>query len=84
MEKRLQNEKLKISIVALVRRIRMGRSSSLVRTLALRAKGRRFKSGSAHHNSFSFAYGTFDAISRIPNKFYPKVNLHFSLYIRGL
>jgi hypothetical protein len=26
-----------------------GRSSSLVRTLALRAKGRRFKSGSAHH-----------------------------------
>ena len=25
-----------------------GRSSSLVRTLALRAKGRRFKSGSAH------------------------------------
>jgi hypothetical protein len=28
---------------------RMGRSSSLVRTLALRAKGRRFKSGSAHH-----------------------------------
>ena len=29
---------------------RMGRSSSLVRTLALRAKGRRFKSGSAHHN----------------------------------
>jgi hypothetical protein len=30
---------------------RMGRSSSLVRTLALRAKGRRFKSGSAHHNT---------------------------------
>ena len=29
----------------------MGRSSSLVRTLALRAKGRRFKSGSAHHSS---------------------------------
>jgi hypothetical protein len=28
---------------------RMGRSSSLVRTLALRAKGRRFKSGSAHY-----------------------------------
>ena len=28
---------------------KMGRSSSLVRTLALRAKGRRFKSGSAHH-----------------------------------
>jgi hypothetical protein len=27
----------------------VGRSSSLVRTLALRAKGRRFKSGSAHH-----------------------------------
>ena len=26
-----------------------GRSSSLVRTLALRAKGRRFKSGPAHH-----------------------------------
>jgi hypothetical protein len=26
-----------------------GRSSSLVRTLALRAKGRRFESGSAHH-----------------------------------
>ena len=31
----------------------MGRSSSLVRTLALRAKGRRFKSGSAHHLLFS-------------------------------
>jgi hypothetical protein len=30
----------------------MGRSSSLVRTLALRAKGRRFKSGSAHHSTF--------------------------------
>jgi hypothetical protein len=30
----------------------MGRSSSLVRTLALRAKGRRFKSGSAHHLLF--------------------------------
>ena len=30
----------------------MGRSSSLVRTLALRAKGRRFKSGSAHSASF--------------------------------
>ena len=30
----------------------MGRSSSLVRTLALRAKGRRFKSGSAHHPPF--------------------------------
>ena len=28
----------------------MGRSSSLVRTLALRAKGRRFKSGSAHQS----------------------------------
>jgi hypothetical protein len=28
---------------------RMGRSSSLVRTLALRAKGRRFKSGPAHY-----------------------------------
>ena len=34
--------------------IYVGRSSSLVRTLALRAKGRRFKSGSAHHfNLFS-------------------------------
>jgi hypothetical protein len=31
---------------------RWGRSSSLVRTLALRAKGRRFKSGSAHHPPF--------------------------------
>ena len=30
-----------------------GRSSSLVRTLALRAKGRRFKSGPAHHTHFS-------------------------------
>lgn len=30
----------------------MGRSSSLVRTLALRAKGRRFKSGPAHHLLF--------------------------------
>ena len=30
----------------------MGRSSSLVRTLALRAKGRRFKSGPAHHSHF--------------------------------
>jgi hypothetical protein len=30
----------------------MGRSSSLVRTLALRAKGRRFKSGPAHHSPF--------------------------------
>jgi hypothetical protein len=48
MEKRLQNEKLKISMADLIRRMRMGRSSSLVRTLALRAKGRRFKSGSAH------------------------------------
>ena len=34
--------------------IQEGRSSSLVRTLALRAKGRRFKSGSAHHQHFSF------------------------------
>ena len=33
----------------------MGRSSSLVRTLALRAKGRRFKSGPAHSTSFSTA-----------------------------
>ena len=32
----------------------LGWSSSLVRTLALRAKGRRFKSGSAHH---IFAFG---------------------------
>jgi hypothetical protein len=32
--------------------IQEGRSSSLVRTLALRAKGRRFKSGSAHHLPF--------------------------------
>jgi hypothetical protein len=31
-----------------------GRSSSLVRTLALRAKGRRFKSGPAHHHGFLF------------------------------
>jgi hypothetical protein len=31
----------------------VGRSSSLVRTLALHAKGRRFKSGSAHHFSTS-------------------------------
>ena len=30
----------------------MGRSSSLVRTLALRAKGRRFKSGPAHQLTF--------------------------------
>jgi hypothetical protein len=33
-------------------RLKMGRSSSLVRTLALRAKGRRFKSGPAHQPAF--------------------------------
>ena len=32
-------------------KIETGRSSSLVRTLALRAKGRRFKSGSAHQSA---------------------------------
>jgi hypothetical protein len=47
-----ENEKLKLSKANLIRRKRMGRSSSLVRTLALRAKGRRFKSGSAHHLPF--------------------------------
>ena len=33
-----------------VSQMQEGRSSSLVRTLALRAKGRRFKSGSAHQS----------------------------------
>jgi hypothetical protein len=49
MENSFQNEKLKINKTDLIRKKRMGRSSSLVRTLALRAKGRRFKSGPAHH-----------------------------------
>ncbi len=37
--------------------IHVGRSSSLVRTLALRAKGRRFKSGSAHHLKAFLVFG---------------------------
>jgi hypothetical protein len=38
----------------------MGRSSSLVRTLALRAKGRRFKSGPAHHSTFLLVESHFE------------------------
>jgi hypothetical protein len=45
-----QNSKIS-SLTQESSKIQVGRSSSLVRTLALRAKGRRFKSGSAHHNS---------------------------------
>ena len=41
---------LKLNNSASVSQKEVGRSSSLVRTLALRAKGRRFKSGSAHHD----------------------------------
>ena len=67
MEKRFQNEKLKISIADLIRRIRMGRSSSLVRTLALRAKGRRFKSGSAHQLAFLLVESTLLAELQVEN-----------------
>ena len=42
------NIDLKLNNSASVSQKEVGRSSSLVRTLALRAKGRRFKSGSAH------------------------------------
>ena len=41
---------LKLNNSASVSQKEVGRSSSLVRTLALRAKGRRFKSGSAHQD----------------------------------
>jgi hypothetical protein len=42
------NHDLKNLNLSLNQQNQEGRSSSLVRTLALRAKGRRFKSGSAH------------------------------------
>ncbi len=46
------NQKLKdLKAVYTKQDSRMGRSSSLVRTLALRAKGRRFKSGPAHQQT---------------------------------
>jgi hypothetical protein len=49
-----EDQKLKeLNSISKIQDSRMGRSSSLVRTLALRAKGRRFKSGSAHHPLFS-------------------------------
>ncbi len=41
---------LKLNNSASVSQKEVGRSSSLVRTLALRAKGRRFKSGPAHQD----------------------------------
>ena len=45
----LRNKILILTCVVLLSNIPVGRSSSLVRTLALRAKGRRSESGSAHH-----------------------------------
>ena len=46
-----EDQKLKeLNFVYTKQDSRTGRSSSLVRTLALRAKGRRFKSGPAHQN----------------------------------
>jgi hypothetical protein len=45
---------------------RMGRSSSLVRTLALRAKGRRFKSGPAHSHFGMSPHNTF--MGKPPNR----------------
>ncbi len=67
IEKSFQNEKLKISKKDLIRKIRMGRSSSLVRTLALRAKGRRFKSGPAHHLPFLISESELSAELNVEN-----------------
>src|SRR3990170_1190810 len=48
---KIHDHKLKVSSSKLDK---TGRSSSLVRTLALRAKGRRFKSGSAHSIDYTY------------------------------
>ena len=72
-----EDQKLKeLNSISKIQDSSLGRSSSLVRTLALRAKGRRFKSGPAHHH----ATRDFSSCFLSGNKAFAKLA---SLFLRG-